>query len=116
MQKKERQCLLFSVHRVQVRRFVMQVKASGSCSPLKPTPMQEADLRHCSESARCGGVTVLYGRIIAYMKHLHGVRNTVFPEWKWGSIRMTVTKFYCAETGREEVCTTRACMHMLCHE
>ena len=81
----------------------MQLKSAGSFSPMKPTPLQDADLKHCAESAQCGSITVLYGRLIAYIKHLHGVRNTVFPEWKWGHIRFVPTLFRCKATGREEV-------------
>lgn len=44
--------------------------------------LQEAYLRHCAEMAPCGGVTLLYGRLNAYMKHLHRVRNPVFSAWR----------------------------------
>ena len=96
-------CLLFQEHPVPLRTFVMQLKSVGKFSPMKPRPLQDADLKHCAESAKCGSVTMLYGRLISYIKHLHGVRNTVFPEWKWGHIQFVPTLFHCKATGREEV-------------
>ena len=95
--------MVFRENPVAMRTFVMQLKASGSFSPMKPTPLQDADLKNCAESAQCGSVTMLYGRLIAYIKHLHGVRNVVFPEWKWGHIKFVPTLFRCEATGREEV-------------
>ena len=103
MQAKREACLLFQEHPVALRTFVMQLKSAGNFTPMKPTPLQDADLKHCPESAQSGSVTVLCGRLISYIKHLHGVRNTVFPEWKWGHIRFVPTLCHCKATGREEV-------------
>eukprot|EP00892_Ulva_mutabilis_P007033 jgi/Ulvmu1/4701/UM002_0432.1 len=78
--RKRDACILFEENKVQLRTFVMQLKCGGNFSPLKPTPLTQADLQQCAEAADCGAVTILYGRIIAYLKFLHGCRNNVFSE------------------------------------
>lgn len=86
----------------------MHLKATSSFSPLKPTPLQDADLRHCAGEAQCGAVTVLYGRIIACLKHLHGTRNPAIAEWRWGDIHFVRTDFWNEEAKRNEVRPTCA--------
>lgn len=103
MQARRDECLLFVVRRTEVAKFVMQLKAHGGFCPLKPTPLQEADLRHCAEEAQCGAVTVLYGRLIAFLKHLHGVRNVAITHMQWGHIDFVRTNIRCNETQTDEV-------------
>eukprot|EP00892_Ulva_mutabilis_P008510 jgi/Ulvmu1/6030/UM027_0004.1 len=94
---------LYKRHKVYLRSFAMQLKAAGGLTPVKPTPLQEADLRCCSESAQCGSVTTLYGKVIAYIKFLHGVRNTSMCDWRWKHFRFVVSRFYCAQSKSEEL-------------
>lgn len=87
----------------------MDIKAAGGFTKSKPTPLGDADLRVCAEAAQCGPVTELVGRVIAYLKQLHGCRNTVFPEWKWKDIHFVQSRFYQKSTESEEVCV-RTCV------
>lgn len=84
---------LFHVFKMHVRLYVMALKANGALNTLKPKPMQAAEIRSCAEATNCGAITIMYGRVTAYMKMLAGPRNPVFVALRWGHIHFIPTYY-----------------------
>lgn len=79
------------------------MKAQGANIVDKPTPMQQGDIMRCAENARAGGITPIYGLIVAALKSLCGCRNPVFAAWTWDQIEFIPTAVYNKETNDVEV-------------
>lgn len=71
--------------------FVMRMRASGGVTVVKPKPLQQSEIRRCAEMAQSGSVTMVYARVVAYIKWLNGCRNPVFAAWKWEDIQFVPT-------------------------
>lgn len=91
---------LFHFFKGQVRLYVMALKANGALNTLKPKPMQAAEIRSCAEATNCGAITIIYGRVTAYLKMLAGPRNPVFVALRWGHVHFIPT-YYMDEASKE---------------
>lgn len=121
MQIREDDAMIFDKYKAWYRHFVVTLKAQGANIVDKPTPMQQADIKKCAENARAGGITPMYGAIVASLKSLCGCRNPVFAAWKWEQIEFIPTAIYNKETGEAEVSSStfytmmdirHMCMHL----
>lgn len=66
-------------------------KAQGLTQRRKPTPATPYELAATCKSATAGAVEVDYGRIVACMKLLNGLRNPHFAELKWKHLKFSIT-------------------------
>lgn len=83
----------------------MALRASGAANILKPKPLQPAELQKCAEAADCGSITIMYGRIVTFIKMLNGPRNPVFVALRWGHVHFVPTYYIdeCDETRKVKV-------------
>lgn len=86
----------------------MALKANGAINTLKPKPMQASELRSCAEATNCGAMTIMYGRVTAFIKMLSGARNPVFVALRWGHVHFIPT-YYVDEATRETLVRARFC-------
>lgn len=100
MQSNLSELLLFDRFKPFYAHFVMRMKAHGGFTTRKPSPIQQCEVKRCAEAAQSGSITMLYARIVAYIKWLHGCRNPVFAAWTWGQMKFVPTVVF--EEGCEE--------------
>lgn len=94
---------LFRAFRLQVRLYIMALKANGALNALKPKPMQAAEIRRCAEATNCGSITIMYGRVAAFLKMLSGARNPVFVALTWGHVHFIPTYYVDEVTQTKQV-------------
>ena len=103
MHTRKAECQLFQIFRSQVRLYIMKLRAAGACNVLKPKPLQPAELRRCAAAANCGAITIMYGRLLAFIKMLNGPRNPVFVALRWGHVHFMPTYYIDKKTGMPKV-------------